>query len=279
MTVAELLREGADLLPLRDGIPDPRREVRWLLARSLGVAESWLLVHPEEEPSPEATRRYRDWVRRRASGEPAHHLTGLCDFWGRQFTVSPAVLVPRPETELLVEAALALGLSTTARVLDVGTGSGCIAISLAAERPRWRVDAVDRSLAAIEVARTNRAAHPQAAIRLVCGDLATPLFGGYDLVVANLPYIPSDRMDRLPVEVQRDPPSALDGGRDGLDLIRALLTDLPRVLRPCGGAALELGEGQAGPVSEMAASCGLAVARRVRDLAGCDRVLVLERRG
>lgn len=278
MTVDELLREGAARLPMRDGLPDPRREARWLLARSLGVDEEWLLIHPGATPPAEDAERFREWVRRRSDGEPAHHLTGWCSFWGREFRVSPAALVPRPETELLVQTALALPVSATARVLDVGTGSGCIAISLATERTRWRVEAVDRSLAAIEVARANIAAYPQAAIRLVCGDLATSLFGGYDLVVANLPYVPSDQMDQLPIEVRCDPPAALDGGVHGLELIRALVTDLPRLLRPCGGALLELGEDQADTVTELAVGCGLAVARRVRDLGGCDRIIVLERR-
>ncbi len=278
MTVAELLLEGARALPVREGIQDPRREARWLLARSLGVEEGWLLIHASEQVPAQAARRFRNWLRRRAAGEPAHHLVGSCWFWGREFRVSPAVLIPRPETELLVQTALALPVSATARVLDVGTGSGCIAISLAIERTRWRVEAVDRSLTAIEVARANVDAYPQASVRLVCGDLATSLFGGYDLVVANLPYIPSDRMDGLPEEVRRDPATALDGGVDGLDLIRALVADLPRLLRPCGGALLELGEDQADTVAEMAVGFGLAVARRIRDLSGCDRIIVLQRR-
>lgn len=278
MTVDELLREGIDRLPLREGIPDPHREARWLLARALGVAESWLRIHPKAAVPAEVAERFREWVRRRVDGEPAHHLTGSCTFWGRKFLVSPAVLIPRPETELLVQTALALPLSATARVVDVGTGSGCIAASLAADRPRWRIDGVDRSLAAIKMARTNVTSHPGVAVRLVCGDLSAPLLGGYDLVVANLPYIPSGRMDGLPVEVSRDPRAALDGGTDGLKLVRRLLTDLPRLLKPCGGAVLELGEDQADSVAEMAFGCGLAVARRVRDLGGCDRIIVLERR-
>ncbi len=192
--------------------------------------------------------------------------------------MSPAVLVPRPETELLIQTILALPLSKTARVLDVGTGSGCLAISLAAERPHWSVAGVDRSLAALEVARDNRDDH-QVVVRLVSGDLAASMLGGYDLVVANLPYIPADRLSELPVEVRHDPEAALDGGADGLDVIRRLMVDLPRLLRPCGGAVLELGDGQADAVAEYAVHSGLAVARRVRDLTGCERIVVLERRG
>jgi release factor glutamine methyltransferase len=189
------------------------------------------------------------------------------------------VLVPRPETELLIQTALGLPVSGGARVLDVGTGSGCIAICLAGERPSWRVDAVDRSLAALEVARRNVAADPAVNVRLVCGDLAASFAGGYDLVVANLPYVPSLRLPLLPLEVRREPPAALDGGLDGLDLVMDLLLDLRRLLRPCGGAVLELGEQQADGVAEVAVGCGLAAARRVRDLSGTDRVVVLQRRG
>jgi release factor glutamine methyltransferase len=276
-TVAELLAEGEQALPRRAGIPEPRREASWLLARAAGVNEAWLGVHPEGVLPTAVMERYRDWIVRRAAGEPAHHLTGNCTFWGRDFKVSPAVLVPRPETELIVEVALALPLAASARVLDVGTGSGCLAITLAAERPRWSVRAVDRSLAALEVARHNVQRH-RTDIRLVCGDLASGLFGAHELVVANLPYIPRHRLAKLPVEVRHDPPGALDGGSDGLDLIRSLLEDLPRLLVPCGGAVLELGEDQADEVAELADRSGLAVARRVRDLAGCDRVLVLQRR-
>jgi len=227
---------------------------------------------------PEAVaERFSDWLERRAAGEPAEHLTGECEFWGRSFAVSPAVLVPRPETELVVEAALALPLAREARVLDVGTGSGCLAVTLAAERPGWRVAAVDRSLAALRVARANAARHAPG-VALFRGDLATGVAPPWDLVVANLPYVPSPAMDDLPLEVRRDPAAALDGGPDGLDLVRRLLADLPRVLRACGGAVLEIGEEQADAVAAAARAAGLNVARRIRDLGGCERVLVLEPR-
>jgi release factor glutamine methyltransferase len=277
MTAADALEFGAAKLPRRRGIPDPRREAMWLLARAWGVEEIALRLHPERNVPAEVEARYRAWLERRAAGEPAHYLTGECEFWGRVFEVSPAVLVPRPETELVIQIALELPLSPTARVLDVGTGSGCIAVSLAAERPKWRVSAVDRSGAALDVARTNAMRHGVEVI-FEEADLTTSVEPPWDLIVANLPYIPTTDLEALPREVHHDPPSALDGGADGLDLVRRLVEDLPRLLRPCGGAVLEIGEDQADDVATRAATAGLGVARRIKDPGGCERVVVLQPR-
>jgi release factor glutamine methyltransferase len=277
MTAADALEFGAAKLPRRRGIPDPRREANWLLARAWGVEEITLRLHPERGVPAEVETRYRGWLERRAAGEPAHHLTGDCEFWGRTFEVSPAVLVPRPETELVIQVALDLPLSPTAQVLDVGTGSGCIAITLAAERPKWRVAAVDTSPRALEVARTN-AARNSVDINFHEADLTTTVEPPWDLVVANLPYIPTGDLEGLPLEVHHDPASALDGGPDGLDLVRRLIEDLPRLLRPCGGAILELYEDQADTVVELASAAGLGVARRIKDPGGCERVVVLQPR-
>jgi release factor glutamine methyltransferase len=277
MTVAEALAKGSDILPRREGIPDPRREAAWLLAAAWGVAELTLRLHPEREVPADVERRYRDWIVRRAAGEPAHHLKGCCPFCGRDFEVSPEVLVPRAETELLVETALDLPLCSEARVLDIGTGSGCIALTLAAERPRWRVFAVDRSPAALLVAHRNRKLL-EVEVSLFMGDLASAVAPPWDLIVANLPYVPKDDVRRLPVEVRHDPPAALDGGEDGLDLVRRLLADLPRILRICGAAILEIGDGQAEVVAAVAGKAGLGVARWVRDVGGVKRVIVLQPR-
>jgi len=273
-TVAEAVALGERILPRRPGLPDPRREALWLLARATGVEELRLRVEPAAPVDPGALATYRRWLERRASGEPAHHLVGECPFWGRAFYVSPAVLIPRPETELVVEAALGAGLSSSARALDVGTGSGCLAVTLAAERPGWQVVATERSPSALAVARTNVARHG-VDIALVATDLAAPLAATFDLVVANLPYIPTRGLSLLPLEVLHDPSAALDGGRDGLDLVRALLGDLPRLLRPGGLALLELGEGQADEVVAAARRLGLEEASRIRDAGGAERVLAL----
>jgi release factor glutamine methyltransferase len=277
-TVEDLISEGAQLLPRREGIPDPKREASWLLAAAWGVEETTLRLHPEREVPEEVERRYLDWLGRRAAGEPAHHLSGVCPFWGRDFEVGPAVLVPRPETELVVSSALELPLSAEARALDVGTGSGCIAVTLAAERPAWRVWAVDRSTASLLIARRNADRHG-VTLPLWLGDLTAAVAPPWDLVVANLPYIPTGAIGKLPDELRYDPPHALDGGADGLDLVRRLLTDLPRLLRPCGGAVLEVGAKQAETVAEIAYASGFAVARRVRDIGGVERVIVLQPTG
>jgi len=277
MTIQETIAFGERQLPRRRGIPDPRREAVWLLARAWGVGEITLRLHPEREVPAEVEARYRGWLERRAAGEPAHHLTGECEFWGRDFMVSPAVLVPRPETELVIQVALELPISATAKVLDVGTGSGCIAVTLAADRPKWRVSAVDISPTALDVARTNAGRHG-VEIDFHRGDLTGALEPPWDLVVANLPYIPTGDLAELPREVHHDPASALDGGPDGLDLVRRLIEDLPRLLRPCGGAILEIGEDQADAVAELAAAAGLGVARRIKDPGGCERVVVFQPR-
>jgi release factor glutamine methyltransferase len=277
MTVEEALRMGASILPCREGIPDPRREAAWLLAAAWGVEELTLRLHPEREVPADVECRYHEWLGRRAAGEPAHHLKGSCPFWGRNFEVSPAALVPRPETELLVETALELNLSNEARLLDIGTGSGCIALTLAAERPRWRVSAVDRSPAALAVAQRNRE-RLGVGVSLFMGDLASAVAPPWDLVVANLPYVPTAEIRRVPVEVRHDPQAALDGGEDGLDVVRRLLSDLPRILRICGAAILEIGDGQAEAVAAAAEKAALGVARWVRDAGGVKRVIVLQPR-
>ncbi len=274
-TVGALVAWGASRLPEREGIPDPRREASWLLAHAWGMDEAALRLDLARPVPAGVAERYREWVRRRAAGEPAHHLTGTCPFWGREFLVTPEVLVPRPETEFLVQEALALPLPPGAGVADVGTGSGCLAATLALERPGWRVRATDLSPAALGVARAN-VRRLGAAVALVLCDLAAALRGGLHLVLANLPYVPSAHLAGLPVEVRHDPGMALDGGADGLHLVRRLVADLPRLLRPGGVALLELGEGQAAEVEALAVRHGLRPLGRTRDAGGCDRVVRLD---
>jgi len=277
VTVAELLVELAGAMPAREGLPDPRAEARWLLAQALGRAGVWLIANPEHEVAPDVEGRARSWAARRAAGEPMHYVVGTCPFWGREFHVSPAVLIPRPETELVVQLALALDLPARPLVADVGTGSGCLAVTLALELPGARVAASEISLEALVVAHCNVARH-RAAVTLVQGDLAHHLRGGYDLVAANLPYVPDDVVASLAPEVRdHEPRIALVGGPDGATLIRAFLADLPRLLRPGAYALLEVGAGHTHALAAEVAAAGLAEVERMRDVAGTERVLVLQR--
>ncbi len=277
MTVAELLRNGAAALTARPGLPDPARESRWLLAATLWRPESWLLAHGDEAVGAEAASRFRRAIDRRLAGEPAHYIVGTCPFWGRDFLVTPDVLIPRPETELIVQTALRLGLPGAPRVLDVGTGSGCLAVTLALELPAATVYGSEVSLTATEVARENVERH-RAGVRLVCGDLARHVRGPFDLVVANLPYVPAGQLSGLAPEIRDfEPQLALTPGETGTELIALLLRDLPRLLLSGGYAILELGAGQADLLAESAAVAGLDEACRVRDLHDAERVLVLRR--
>jgi len=275
MNVADLIAEGATTLSAREGLPHPRREARWLLARAVERAEAWVLAHPEEQVPDASADVYRGWLARRAAGEPAHYIVGSCPFWGRSFTVTPAVLIPRPETELVVECALALPLPERPRVLDVGTGSGCLAVTLALEFPYSRVLATDLSLPAVHVARAN-ASRLGATVRFIVGNLATHLTGPFDLVVANLPYVTDADITGLPVEILRhEPRLALAGGEDGTDLLRLLLADLPRLLATGGLALLEMGPWQRTRLRDVTAATGLLEVQRGLDHAGIERVLVL----
>lgn len=274
-TAARLVCEGAAVLPRRRGIIDPSREASWLLAAALEVSETWLKIHAEIEVPAAIEARFRSWIERRAGGEPAEHIVGTCEFWGRVFSVSPEVLIPRPETELMIEAALRLPLPQTARALDVGTGSGCIAVTLATERVAWRVVGVDRSLPALLVARRNVQRH-QGAVSWLIGNLGAALRGPFDLVTANLPYLPTGWLADLPVEVRREPSLALDGGPEGLDLVRILLDDLGRLVRRGGWCLFELAEGQADTLEPEARAAGFDIVRRIPDAGGCDRIVVLQ---
>ncbi len=276
MRVDQALDKARAALPLRRGLPDPRRESLFLLAAAWQVDEVRLRMRPETCVPAEVEARFFQWVHRRRAGEPAEHIVGRCSFWGRSFRVTPSVLIPRPETELMVQAALEVALPPQARVIDVGTGSGCLAITLAAEKVDWRVVGIDRSFSALRIARQN-ASDIGADVAWLWSDLMSCCGPGFDLVVANLPYIPSGWLPTLGEEVSREPILALDGGRDGLDLVRRLIADLNRILAPGGSCLLELAEGQADAVEALAVKNGLCPAGRRRDIGGCDRVVILER--
>jgi release factor glutamine methyltransferase len=254
-------------------------EASLLAAIVLERPRAWILAHPEHELEPTVLERLENLLSRLLTGEPLAYLTGRREFYGLDFLVTPAVLVPRPETELLVETAVEWLRANPDRgtAVDVGAGSGCIAIALAKQVPHLQLTAVDRSPAALETAAINAAAHRVAGrIALVQGDLLSAFAGPFDLICANLPYIPSADSAALPVS-RFEPLLALDGGPDGLDLIRRLLAQIPRCLAPGGLALLEIEYRQGAQVQSLARTA-LPDARVscLPDLAGLDRLIRIE---
>lgn len=277
-TIGSLLCEAGSLLRAA-GIEEPRREARLLLGHVLGRPSGLLTLDAREPVGVAAAARFRDLVARRAAHVPAAHLTGARGFWTLDLVVTPDVLIPRPDSETLIEAALALlpDRGAVRRVLDLGTGSGALLLAALSEFPGAIGIGVDRSAAALAVARANaeRAGLEDRGL-FVCGDWSAALAGGFDLVLANPPYIPSAEIATLAPEVrEHDPRAALDGGADGLDAYRAILADLARILAPDGIAVLELGAGQAAAVSRLAEACRLAVGQLRQDLGGVARAIVL----
>jgi release factor glutamine methyltransferase len=223
---------------------------------------------------PEELARYRDLVRRRSQGEPTAYLVGAREFCGRSFAVDPRALVPRPETELVAEAALT-ALPPDGVALDLCTGSGCIGVTLALERPRARVLATDVSADALELARLN-AERLGARLELLRGDLFEPAPAGlrYDVIAANPPYVPSAELPGLARELRHEPALALDGGADGLSVIRRLVAEAPRRLAPGGALIVEMHESHLERLPALCRAAGLTGVEARRDLAGLPRFVV-----
>lgn len=240
------------------------------------MSRAHIIAHPEKVLTTEQIERYENWVTRREQGEPVAYILGRKAFYDREFMVTPDVLIPRPETEHLLEMALAFVVDhPDLKVVDCGTGSGALAVTFAAHVPAARVFATDISPAALQVARENAIQH-RVNVSFYQGDLLLPLVEAgirVDLVMANLPYIASDDVSKLAVS-QHEPRLALDGGHDGLDLIRRLLTQAPAVSRPGGVILMEIGADQAEATArcahEVFATCTVEV---FQDYAGLDRVV------
>ena len=254
-----------------------------LLARLLGQPRSWLLAHPEAHLDPEPAARLEEQVQRLEQGEPLPYVLGEWEFFGLNFIVSSAVLIPRPETELLVERAIAWFKSRSEtsdwRAVDVGTGSGCIAVALAVNLPKLRVTSIDLSPAALEVARCNAEKnHVSDRITFLKADLLpdSSLPSSFSLIAANLPYIPTQTMLTLPI-YGREPTIALDGGADGLALIRRLMRQVPQHLASDGLVLLEI-EASLGAAALALARQNFPAAgiRLHQDLAGNDRLLEIQ---
>jgi release factor glutamine methyltransferase len=291
----------------------PRLDAEILVAHALGVARLQLYVQFDRPLLPEELSAIRELVKRRQAGESVAYVIGKKEFWGLDFAVDARVLVPRPDTETLVDEALdrigraprvrarraadsqldeagkeagaetppesladaaPAGPKAAPRIADVGTGSGAIAVTLAKERPDALVFAVDISPDALTVARANAERHG-AAVTFLEGDLEVPLIphAPFDLIVANLPYIPAGDIAGLAPEVRAEPLRALDGGPDGLALVRRLVAAAPALLAPGGAIALEIGIEQAQQTAELCAAAGLTDVRVRRDLGAVERVV------
>lgn len=263
----------------RAGVDTPTLDAELLLAHALGVARSWLLAHPEQHLTPEQEAAFRALLARRTAREPLAYITGQRAFYDIQLEVTPAVLTPRPETEELVERALTwLRERPRAVVVDVGTGSGAIALTVARHASQSRVYAIDISPQALDVARRNaRRLGLTARVAFLLGDLLAPLPEPVDIILANLPYIPEGvRTDLMPEVAAFEPPEALFSGERGLDHIARLLAQAPAFLRPGGRILLEMGCDQADEVLALARQSFPRADRRViQDLTGRDRFLAI----
>lgn len=248
----------------------PAAEARLLLCHVLGRSTAWIEAHRDEALGDVESERFFAMVSRRAAGEPVAYLLGTREFYGRDFAVTPAVLIPRPETELLVD--LAKAGHAPARILDLGTGSGCLAITLALEMPDADVTAVDVSRDALAVARDN-AERLGARVRFIESDWFAAVQGErFDLIVSNPPYVADGDPHLSQGDLRFEPMSALACGRDGLDAIRHLIREVPRHL-PAGGRFLfEHGYDQADAIAALLADAGFGGIEQHHDLAGIVRV-------
>jgi release factor glutamine methyltransferase len=285
-SISESIAQGA----LGLGGSDPendRRAARILLSHVLGVNQEHLIARPDCQVPDAHFESYMTLVARRAAGEPLQYLTGRQEFYGLDFTVTPAVLIPRPETEIIIDRAMILAgrRAGTITIADLGTGSGCIAITLAVKLPAARIIAIDISGPALEVARANAGNHGVAGrIEFLQGDAFAALEarGGesqYDLIVANPPYVPEGDTSLLQHEVRDyEPAVALFGGKDGLDFYRRLAREGSEYLKPDGYCVLEIGYKQLDQVSKIVEGSELELVEVTSDLQGIPRTLTLGRR-
>jgi release factor glutamine methyltransferase len=258
----------------RAGVDAPRLTAELLLAHALRCERLRLYLDYEKPVAPAELAAFRELVKRRAEGEPAAYLLGKKEFFGRPFRVDARVLIPRPETELLVEEALKL-LPEAGAALDLCTGSGCVAISLALERPGVQVTAVELSPEAAALARENAAALG-ARVEVLEGDLFLPVAAEarFQVITANPPYVPTAELPKLARELAREPRLALDGGADGLDVARRIVAEAPRRLAPGGTLLLEMHESHPEALTRLCTEAGFARVEVRPDLAGLPRLLV-----
>jgi release factor glutamine methyltransferase len=274
-SIGACVARGAEILA-GAGIESPRREARLLLAHAAGQSFEWIIAHPETDCGVVDT--YDGLIERRRAREPFSHIVGVREFWSLLFRVSADVLDPRADSETLVSAALACfpARDRALRVLDLGTGSGCLLLSFLHERPLAMGVGVDRSPAALTVARENACDLGLAdRARFLCADWVQGLSGRFDLILANPPYIPAADIAGLSPEVSRyEPRAALDGGASGLDCYHAIAAQLPTVADANTRLVLEFGIDQAHSVSRIFQACGFTQIEIIPDLAGLPRCLM-----
>jgi release factor glutamine methyltransferase len=274
VTASEALR--AATLQLRDaGLEGAARDARILLAHALGLPAARLTLHLQDDMTPAAQARFDRAIAARLQRQPVSQIVGYREFWGRHFNVTRDVLDPRPETETLIAAALKEPFDT---VLDLGTGSGAILLTLLAERPGARGLGVDMSEAALDVARTNAGALGLSNCRFLRSDWFSQVEGQFDLVVANPPYITAAEMQDLAPEVRVwEPPMALSPGGDGLGAYRAIAAGIGDHLMPQGRLIVEIGLAQAADVTAILRQAGLARIEVRQDMDGRDRIVIARR--
>ncbi|MDH4101353.1 MAG: peptide chain release factor N(5)-glutamine methyltransferase [Nitrospirota bacterium] len=283
-TVIDLLKEATDFLTKKEVSRSPRLDVELLLADTLGLNRVGLYTNFEKKVTEQERTVFRELFKRRLNAEPVAYIRGKREFWGLEMEVSPAVLIPRPETEVLVEEAIKTvgGKSDSAlTILDLCTGSGCVAVALAKDLSEAKVWATDISAEALDVARRNAARHGvDSRVSFCAGDLwdavsDQELEGAVDMIVANPPYIPNTDIDGLERNVKDfEPLSALDGGNEGLDIIRRIIAEAPRFLKPSGALLMEIGYNQGVAVSALMEEKGFTEVRVLKDYCGLDRVVI-----
>jgi release factor glutamine methyltransferase len=286
MTILQAIQRSADFLA-RKGVESPRLQVELMLAQLLSMPRMNLYLAFERPLAEAELTTLRTMVTRRGQREPLQHILGSTSFCGLELAVDGRVLVPRPETELLAERGWRFIQTLASRnggpptVLDFGTGSGCIAIAIAANCPSAIITAVDISPDALAVAMANADRHgvsDRIKFQQIDRNEGLPALLKFDLLVSNPPYIPSAQIDALQPEVSRhDPRMALDGGEDGLDFYRRLAIDAPALLRPGGHLMLELGDGQSASVRDLFAKNGWTIDAIEKDYSGTERVLIARR--
>ena len=277
MQLRDALRSAIVMLE-ENRVGSPRMNSEVLLMFVLGCDRAYLYAHPERELSPDEQNRYDEALEQRARGVPAQYITGHQEFWGLDFIVGPAVLIPRPETEHLVEAVLDLCKTIERpRIVDVGTGSGCVALALASELPNAEIHATEISTDALEIARANAARLGlDHRVTFHSTDLLHGVAGPFDIVASNPPYVGESEYDKVQLEVRKfEPRCAVFAGADGMDVIRRLAPQARTVLKPGGYLAIEIGYSQEAVVR--AVLHDWQDVRTVPDLQGIPRVVVAKK--